>query len=316
MLNYKQLYYFWNIAKAGGITRAAEQLHITPQTISGQLNELERSLQTKLFRREGKRLELTAAGKLAFSHAGEIFQIGQELEGLLHANREGGELALRVGVADVVYKSIAYRLLAPAYAIDEPIRLFCYEGKLDELFAELSIHKLDIVISDRPLPSDLGIKGYNHLLGESVVAFFGLPVLAQGLRDNFPASLNGAPFLMPGPNAAVHQPLERWFIKHNIHPRVVGEFDNTAMMRAFAQDGIGIFPAPEVITDEAARQHGVEVIGRTEEVVARFYAVSAERRLSHPAVVAINEAAQLTSYQMTLSSERINEAGKTKQNAE
>lgn len=303
MLNYKQLFYFWNIAKSGGITRAAEQLHITPQTVSGQLAELERSLNTQLFHRNGKRLELTAAGKLAYSHATEIFQLGQELEGLLHGNQSDGELALRIGVADVVYKSIAYRLLAPAYTISEPVRLHCIEGKLEELFAELSIHKLDIVISDRPLPAELGIKGYNHLLGESAIAFYALPELAELYRENFPASLNGAPFLFPGISAAVHLPLQRWFTKHHIHPRIVGEFDNTTLMRSFAQGGVGIFPAPEVITREAASQHGVEVIGRTEEVVTRFYAISVQRKLTHPAILAISEAAKHSSFNMLLSSE-------------
>jgi len=186
MLNYKQLHYFWNVAKAGSITRAAERLHLTPQTISGQLAELERSLGTDLFRRIGRRLELTSAGKLALSHADEIFQIGNELEQSLRSGAGSGEQSFRVGVADAVPKSLAYQLLAPAMALAEPVRLICYEDKLERLFAELAIHQLDLVIADRPLPSELGVKGYNHELGRCTVAFYAVPELAARYRSTFP----------------------------------------------------------------------------------------------------------------------------------
>lgn len=292
MLNYKQLHYFWNVAKVGSIVRTAERLHITPQTISGQIGELERALGTDLFRRTGRRLELTAAGKLALSHADEIFQIGSELEALLRNPSKGNELPFRVGVADVVAKSIACRLLEPVMKLAEPVRLICREDKLERLFAELAIHKLDLVIADRPLPTELGVKGYSHLLGSSPVDFQASPELAQRYRTNFPQSLNGAPLLIPGDGAAVRGPLERWFDQQQIQPRIVGEFDDAALMKAFGQIGGGIFPVPAVIAGEVKNQYGVEMVGRTEEIIVKYYAISVERRLTHPAVVAVSQAAK------------------------
>ena len=292
MINYKQLFYFWNVAKYGGITRAAEQLHLTPQTISGQLSELEQALDVSLFKRAGRRLELTARGKQAYSHADEIFHIGKELEALLRGSQEEGAILFRVGVSNVVPKSVAYRLLSPSYNIEEPVRLICHEDKLEHLFAELALHKIDLVIADRPLPSDLGVKGFSHLLGESRIAFYALPELAQRYRESFPQSLDQAPLLMPGAESALRPSLDRWLSQQQVQPRIMGEFDDTALMKAFGQEGVGIFPAPEVIANEAARQHGVEVIGCAQSLSVRYYAISAERKLRHPAVVAISEVAQ------------------------
>lgn len=292
MLNYKQLHYFWSVARAGSIARAAERLHLTPQTISAQIGELERALGRDLFRRVGRRLELTEAGKLALSHADEIFQIGNELEGLLRHSSGSSELLFRVGVADVIPKSIAYRLLAPALTLAETVRLVCHEDKLERLFAELAIHRLDLVIADRPLPAELGVKGYSHALGHCGVVFHAVPALAARYRENFPQSLNEAPLLIPGAGTAIRGPLGRWFSERGIHPRIVGEFDDTALMKAFGQAGAGIFPAPAVIAGEVWRQYGVEVVGCAEEVVVKYYAISVERRLTHPAVVAISAAAK------------------------
>lgn len=292
MLNYKQLYYFWNVARAGSITRAAERLHLTPQTISGQLGELERALGIDLFRRIGRRLELTSAGKLALSHADEIFQIGNELEQSLRSGAGSGEQSFRVGIADAVPKSIAYRLLAPAMALAEPMRLICHEDKLERLFAELAIHQLDLVIADRPLPSELGVKGYSHALGRCAIAFYAVPDLATRYRSSFPRSLDGAPFLLPGDKAAVQAPLARWFNKHQIQPHIIGKFDDSALMQAFGKAGAGVFPAPAMLDDEIRDQYGAEVIGCTHDVMVRYYAISIERRLTHPAVVAVSEAAK------------------------
>ncbi len=292
MFNYKQLHYFWSVAKAGSIVRAAERLHLTSQTISAQIGELERALECDLFRRVGRRLELTEAGKLALSHADEIFQIGNELEGLLRHSAGGRELLLRVGVADVIPKSIAYRLLAPALQLAESVRLVCHEDKLERLFAELAIHNLDLVIADRPLPTELGVKGYSHALGHCGVVFHAVPALAVRYRENFPQSLNDAPLLIPGAGTAIRGPLGRWFSECGIHPRIVGEFDDTALMKAFGQAGAGIFPVPAVISEEMLRQHGAEVVGRADEIVVKYYAISVECRLTHPAVVAISEAAK------------------------
>ena len=292
MLHYKQLYYFWAVAKAGSIARTAQRLHLTPQTISGQISELERTLGTDLFRRAGRRLELTAAGRLALSHADEIFQIGKELEELLRNRSGSDELLFRVGVADVVPKSIAYRLLAPAMTLAESVRIVCHEDKLERLFAELAIHRLDLVIADRPLPYELGVKGYNHELGRCTVAFYAAPELVARYRTGFPHSLDGVPLLTPGESAAVRGPLDRWFSERRIHPRIVGEFDDTALMKAFGQAGVGIFPAPAVIAEEVRHQYGVEIVGGAEDVVVKYYAISVERRLTHPAVVAVSQAAK------------------------
>ncbi len=292
MLNYKQLFYFWNVAKFGGVTRAAEQLNLTPQTISGQVSELEQHLNVELFRRQGRRLELTPTGKMAFSQADEIFQIGGELEGLLRSKLEHEDLVFRVGISDVVPKSIAYRLLSPTLQMAEDIRLVCHEDRLESLFAELSIHKLDLVITDRPMPAEIGVKGFSHLLGESSTAFYACEELAEQFREGFPASLDGAPMLIPGVDSAQRFNLERWFALNGISPRIKGEFDDTALMKAFGQGGVGIFPAPAVISKEAFNQHGVEVVGQAEDLKVRYYAVSAERKLRHFAVVAISESAQ------------------------
>lgn len=292
VLNYKQLFYFWNVARAGGVTRAAERLHLMPQTLSGQIGELEKSLGTDLFRRAGRRLELTAAGRLALSHAEEIFQIGNELEALLRNRPGSGELPFRVGLASVVPKSIAYRLLAPALKLAEPIRLICHEDKLERLFAELAIHQLDLVIADRPLPSELGVKGYTHPLGRSAVTFFAAPALAARCREGFPGSLHEAPMLIPGGDASLRGALEHWFKKLQIQPRMVGEFDDTALMKAFGQAGAGVFPVPAVIAPEVLRQYRVEAVGDSKELTVRYNAISLERRLTHPAVKAVTEAAR------------------------
>ncbi|MEJ2794751.1 transcriptional activator NhaR [Iodobacter sp. LRB] len=290
MLNYKQLYYFWNVAKAGSITRAAEQLHLTPQTISGQLAELERSLGADLFRRTGRRLELTPAGEMANEHAREIFQIGNELEQTL--KRGSTEQSFRVGVADAVPKSIAYQLLAPAIALADPVRLICYEDKLERLFAELAIHKLDLVIADQPLPSELGVKAFNHSLGYCDIAIYAVPELAARYRKGFPQSLNGAPFLLLGDKVAMRAGLQRWFQEQDIRPRIVGQFDDSALMKAFGRAGAGVFPAPAIMEEEIQKQQGAELIGHIKSVVVNYYAISVERRLSHPAVLAVSAAAR------------------------
>lgn len=292
MLNYRQLHYFWSVAKAGGITRAAEQLHLTPQTLSGQISQLEEKLGVTLFRRAGRRLELTEAGRLALSYADEIFQVGNELEETLR-NRHGKRPFLfRVGIADVVPKSIAYRMLVPALGLPEPVHLVCREDKFERLLAELAIHRLDMVLADRPLPPGMDVRGYNHLLGECGLTFFATTDLAARLKGGFPHLLNGAPLLIPGEDSAVHAPLLRWLRDQNIFPRLVGEFDDGALMKSFGQAGAGVFPAPTAIAAEVATQYGVESLGRTEAVSEQFFLITVERKLSHPAALAISEAAR------------------------
>ena len=293
MLNYRQLHYFWAVAKAGSIIRASERLHLTPQTLSGQISLLEGTLGVALFLRVGRRLQLTETGRLTLSYADELFQIGNDLEEALRSRPEDRSIQFRVGVDDVVPKSIAYRLLTPAMSMTEPVRIVCRENKLVRLLVELAIHRLDLVLADRPMPPETNVKGYSHKLGDCGVTFFAAPQLAAQLKGKgkWPRILTAAPLLIPGENAAVRVPLMRWFDAHQIRPRIVGEFEDSALMQAFGQAGIGIFIAPSVIADEVQREHGVTVIGRTDEVTEQFYAISMERRLTHPAVVAINDTA-------------------------
>jgi LysR family transcriptional activator of nhaA len=292
MINYKQLHYFWAVAKTGSIVRACEQLNLTPQTISGQIGLLEQALGVELFRRAGRRLELTEAGRRALPYAEEIFQVGGELEETLRSHPRDRHVLFRVGIADVVPKSIAYHLLAPAMALSEPVRIVCREDKLERLLAELAIQRLDLVLADSPMPSEIDVKGVSHKLGECGVSFFATAKLAALHGKDFPRALHRAPMLVPGENAMVRGRLMRWFGEQQIQPRIVGEFDDSALMKAFGQSGIGIFVAPSVIADEVRRQFGVEVIGQTDEVTERFYAISVERRLTHPGVVAVTEAAR------------------------
>mgnify|MGYP005838271573 CR=1 FL=1 len=292
MLNYRQLHYFWTVAKAGGVARAGERLDLTPQTISGQVALLEASLGVQLFRRRGRRLELTETGRLVLSYADEIFQIGGELEELLRSRPAGRPFLFRVGISDAVPKTIAYQLLSPAMQLTEPVRIVCREDKLAPLLASLSIHQLDMVLADSPLPAGTEVKGYSHALGECGIRFFATPELAHTLRGAFPRNLEGAPLLLPGEDSAVRAGILRWLGRLQIRPRIVGEFDDSALMKAFGRGGAGLFPASAAIATEVIRIYGVQEVGGTEEVRERFYAISAERQLRHPAVVAISEAAR------------------------
>jgi LysR family transcriptional activator of nhaA len=291
-MNYKHLRYFWAVAKAGGIGRASERLHLTPQTISGQLSAFEDALGHKLFARAGRRLELTEAGRLVLSYADEIFTVGGELEEALRHRTGGLPLQFKVGVADSVPKALAYRLIEPAVRLPEALRLVCREGPIAGLLSDLATHKLDLVIADGPMPAGMSVRGYNHLLGECGITFFATPALARKHKAKFPHGLEGAPLLLPGETAAVRPGLIQWLESIPVRPRIVGEFDDGALMKAFGQAGIGIFAAPSAISAEVRRQYGVVAIGRTEVVRERFYAISVERRLTHPAVVAISSAAR------------------------
>jgi LysR family transcriptional activator of nhaA len=291
-LNYKHLHYFWTVAKTGGIARASERLHLTAQTISGQIALFEESLGYKLFKRVGRRLELNDTGRMVFDYADRLFTIGEELEEALRFRPGGRALQLRVGVADAVPKAIAYLLLEAALAMDEPIRIVCREGKLDVLLAELAIHRLDIVIADSPMPANVEVRGFHHLLGESDTSFFATPALARLYKKDFPRSLDDAPFLMPGDDAAVRPRLLRWFEKQKVRPQITGEFDDGALLLAFGDAGAGIFAAPSAIAAQISKQYGLVEIGRTDAVREQFYAISVERRLTHPAVLAIQSAAR------------------------
>jgi LysR family transcriptional activator of nhaA len=292
MLNYRQLHYFWVVAKTGSIVRACEQLNLTPQTISGQISLLEQTYGIELFRRVGRQLELTEAGRQTLPYAEQMFQLGGELELMLRAQPNEQQILFRVGVADVVPKSIVYRLIAPTMELSEPLRITCREDKLERLLADLAIQRLDLVISDSPMPSHLDIKGYSQKLGECGISFFATAELAAQYGQDFPRGLHGAPLLIPGPETVVRSRLQRWFAEQQIQPRIVGEFDDSALMQAFGQSGSGIFIGPSVIADEVIRQYGVELIGQTDAVTESFYAISVERKVKHPGIVAITEGAR------------------------
>ncbi|WP_397448717.1 transcriptional activator NhaR [Pseudomonas sp. NA-150] len=292
MLNYRQLHYFWVVAKTGSIVRASEQLNLTAQTISGQITLLEHTYGMDLFRRVGRQLELTEAGRLALPYAEQMFQLGDELEALLRAQPNEQQMLLRIGVADVVPKSIVYRLIAPTMELAEPVRISCREDKLERLLADLAIQRLDLVISDSPMPSHLDIKGFSQKLGECGISFFATQALAQRYGNDFPYSMNGAPLLVPGQETVVRSRLTRWFSELKIQPRIVGEFDDSALMKAFGQSGSGIFIAPSVIAEEVQAQYGVQLIGQTDAVSESFYAISVERKVKHPGIVAITESAR------------------------
>ena len=293
-MNFKHLHYFWVAAKAGGIVRAGERLHTTPQTLSAQIKLLEDRLGRKLFRKRGRQLELTDDGRVALRYADEIFALGLELEAAMREKRGGANqvLEFRVGVEDAVAKSVAYRLLEPALSLAEPVRLVCTEGQFTDLMAQLALHRMDMVIADEPLTSRLSVKAFNHKLGSSPMSFFCSAALAARLEGDFPQCLNGAPMLIPGGSSSVRPQFETWLTRHQLQPRVVGEFDDGALMNAFGRHGDGIFISPSVVEDETIRQYGVQVIGRSDEMVDDFYAISMERRITHPGVAAITQAAR------------------------
>jgi LysR family transcriptional activator of nhaA len=292
-MNFKHLHYFWRVAKAGGVARASEELHLTPQTISGQIGLLEEDLGVPLFAKRGRNIELTDAGRLALGYANDIFALASELEESLRSYPAGGRpIEFRVGVSDAVSKTIAYRLIEPATRLSTPVRIVCREWKLDSLLAELAAHRLDLVIAGNPISSAATVRAYNHRLGESAVSFFAAATLLESLKGKFPACLAGAPMLVPGVDAAVRSRLDRWCEAHKLRPRVVGEFDDSALMKAFGQRGTGVFIGPTVLEAEIETEYGVKTLGRTQEIVEEFFAISVERRVTHPCVVAITEAAR------------------------
>ncbi|MGD2055565.1 MAG: transcriptional activator NhaR [Gammaproteobacteria bacterium] len=292
MINYKHLHYFWVVAKQGGIARAGERLHLTPQTISGQISQLEDSIGEALFTKAGRNLELTETGRLVLSYADEIFSLGGELEEALRNLPQDRRMRFKVGIADVVPKTIAYRLLAPALSMSDPVRVICRENNLASLLAELALHRVDMVIADGPIPPGINVRGFNHVLGDCGISFLAVPHLARPLRKDFPRSLNGAPLLIPSETNLVQAKLLDWLDSLRIYPHIVGEFDDSALMKVFGQAGTGIFIVPTPIATEVSKHYGVQILGSTEDVREQYYAISAERRISHPAVSAITETAR------------------------
>jgi len=291
-LNYHHLLYFWVVAREGSVTRASEQLGLAQPTVSGQLKALEDSLGEKLFSRVGRRLVLTDVGRVVYRYAEEIFSLGRELQDTLKDRPTGRPARLTVGVADQLAKLITYRLIEPALKLPEPVHVVCREDKPERLLAELGVHAIDVVLSDAPVAPGMMVKAYSHLLGETEVAFLGTETLAAAHRRGFPRSLDGAPVLLPTENTTLRRSIEQWLDHERIRPKVVGEFEDSALLKVFGQAGKGLFPAPAVIEAEVRAQYGVKLVGRAPGVKERFYAISAERRLKHPAVLAITEAAR------------------------
>lgn len=298
-LNYSHLHYFWAVAREGSIVGAADVLHITPQTISGQLKLLEESVGGELFNRVGRRLELTELGHGVFQYADEIFAIGAELANFVKGQTPTGPISLRVGVVNSMPKLIAERLLAPALVSDQHLRLSCHHASLDKLLGDLATHQLDLVLSDQPMAPGASLRTYNHRLGESGLSFFARRGDARKYMNRFPQSLNDAPMLLPARNTALRRRLEQWFDEMELLPMVVGEFDDSALMKAFGEAGLGIFVGPSAIEDEICAMYHASVVGRTRDITERFYAISPERRLEHPSVVLITEKARTDLFEVS-----------------
>lgn len=291
-LNYHHLHYFWLAAREGGVSRAARQLRLTHTTVSEQIHALEEALGEPLFEKKGRGLALTEMGTVVFSYANEIFSLGRELMETVQGRPTGRPVRLVVGIAEFVSKAIAKRILMPALKQPEGIRLICQEDRTERLLSGLAAHEMDVVISDSPIGPGATIKAFNHLLGDCGVTIMAQKGLASRYRKGFPRSLDGAPMLLPTESASVRRGLNQWFESEDIHPLIQAEFDDSALLEVFGQDGLGLVPAPSAIEAQMARQYDFEVVGRIEAVRERFYAISVERRIRHPAVLTLFEAAK------------------------
>ncbi len=289
-LNYHHLLYFWTVVREGGVSKASRALQLAQPTVSGQLRALEQSLGEKLFQRQGRTLVLTEVGQLTYRYADEIFRLGRELQDTLKGRPVARPRRLVVGVSDSLEKRVAHRLIEPALRSSEPVRVVVQEARPERLVPELAVHALDVVLTDAPAPSP--VRAYSHLLGECGVALFAAPALARKLAPGFPRSLDDAPLLTAAEGATLQRSLAHWFESRSIRPRVVGEFQDSALMEAFGEAGAGVFPAPEAVEAEVRNAHGVERVGKLEGLRERYYAITVERKLRHPAVVALTESAR------------------------
>jgi LysR family transcriptional activator of nhaA len=291
-LNYRHLYYFWATAREGGVTAAADALHVSQPAVSAQLKKLERALGYELFDRSGRSLTLTSEGRVVLDYAEEIFRLGRELRETVSGRLEGRPLRLAVGVADSIPKLIAFHLLEPAFGLDDPVRLEVREDRTDRLLTDLAAHEVDLVLADMPIPPNLNVRAFNHVLGDAPVDVLAPPLMAYRLRDEFPDNLEGEPFILPATGYTLRRSLEEWFERNGIQPRVVAEIEDSALIKTFAEAGAGLFAVPAVISREVRERYAVERVGRAEGVTERYYAITADRRLKHPAVVAISEDAR------------------------
>lgn len=291
-LNYHHLLYFWTAARAGSIAAACAELRLAQPTISAQIHALERAFGVKLFQKSGRGLTLTEAGRAAYRYADDIFALGRELRESMAGRPVASVPRLTVGVADVLPKLVAYRLLWPALMVPEAVRLECVEASPTQLLTRLSLNELDLVLSDAPIDPHVKVRAFNHLLGESPVVVFGTSSLAARHRRGFPQSLDGAPFVLPTRGTILRRSLDRWFEQQRVRPAIVGEFEDSALLKVFGQAGMGLFVAPSVVAEDVQERYDVKVVGRLPDVRESYYAISAERTLRHPAVAAITRAAR------------------------
>lgn len=292
-LNYTHLLYFWTVAREGSVARAAEVLHLTPQTISGQLKLLEQVVGESLFNRVGRGLVLSETGHVVNHYAEEIFNLGSELAQRVKSKQALSLDNFRVGVVSSIAKIIALKLIEPAFELKDKLRIICTENDLEYLLADLAVHRLDLVISDRPMPTTgTSIKAYSHRIGASPISFFAHTSIARQHYKKFPKSLDNFPMLLPTSQNALRHGLDDWFEKMDINPQIIAEFDDSALMKACGQDGFGVFPAPTAITSEVETMYHARKIGSVDSVEETYYAISPERKLKHPAVLAITETAR------------------------
>ena len=288
--NFRHLYYFWVVAKEGSVTRAARRLGLAVQTVSTQLALLEQSIGKSLLTPQGRRLVLTEAGRTALAYADQIFLLGEQMQDAL-AESEGAKMRLSVGISDSVPKLTAFRVLSATQQLEAPVRLLCSEGEFDALLADLALHKLDVVLTDRPVRVGTTLRVFSHLLFETEMIVAATPQLARRYARQFPASLNGAPFLLPARNNALRGKIDEWFELHQVRPDVVGEFDDNALLNTFGRNGSGLFFAPAVLANDLQAQYGTVTVGPVPQVREQCYAVSNGRKIEHPAVEAIIAAA-------------------------
>jgi len=292
-LNYHHLLYFWTVVRVGGVAKAAAELRLAQPTVSGQLRLLEDALGEKLLERVGRGVAPTEVGRLVFRYADEIFGLGRELVDTLRGRpAQGRPVRLNVGVVDAIPKMISHRLLGPALAMPEPVQLVVREEKSEALLAELALFRLDVVIADTPVPPNVKVKAFAHQLGETGTSWMGAPAVVQTVKRGFPGSLDGAPVLLPTEGSALRRSVDQWFADHDLHPRIVPQLGDSALVKVFARAGAGLFAAPTVIEQELRKRYGLEVAGRSESIRERFYAISVERRLKNPAVLAITRQAR------------------------
>lgn len=299
MVNYKHLHYFWMVAKEGSIVQASERLHITPQTISGQLSLLENYYGVALFKKVGRNLELSTIGQQVLAYADEIFSLGSELEQMMQHQFSVQPLLFKVGVVDVVPKLIAHQLLLPALTMNAATRMICREADIDTLLADLTVHRLDLVIADRPIPPTVSTRGFSHKLGQSSISFLASESVKQTLTGDFPDCLNGAPLLLPSTGSQLRLDIDQWLSQKRLHPRIIAEFDDSALMKAFGQEGVGIFIAPAVIREAVIQQYNVAFVGQTDALSENFYAISVEKKIKNPIVSEIVKTANTVLFSST-----------------